>query len=342
MRKRINMFNFSYWRMLMNAHKFSFIFVLTMFLFLPRNAIIGQTNPPIECGFPSYEGAQEEMGEEEITAIQRGGKWMSAKDTLNVLVVFVQFPDDRYDTTYSQWPTQPRAQVYTQPTYINTFIDSLPSQMSSDGNLTHFFRVMSNSTLKLTGKTRFAVTPHSRQWYLDNGWHRWLINKEVLETLDVALDYSQFDRWKRYAAYDIRRETDGWVDMVFMIYRNLCAEWPTQRERDSIRTRLAFAGGEASLGYSRNYPPYNEPTSFYVDNGQRRIGHGHPVFGHPGSGFTTEIGGAGDGWFGLAPYRVSIHELAHHWMTTTVIMVLVFGPCLIISFSATTPLAWAV
>lgn len=99
----------------MKAHRILHIFILTMFLFLPRNAILGQTNPPIECGFPSYEGEWEIGGEveEEITAVQRGGKWMSAKDTLNVLVVFVQFPDDRYDTTYSLWPTQPLNQMYS-------------------------------------------------------------------------------------------------------------------------------------------------------------------------------------------------------------------------------------
>jgi hypothetical protein len=78
---------------------------------------------------------------------------------------------------------------------------------------------------------------------------------------------------------------------------------------------LEFNGGEASLGYAYNYPPYNEPTSFYVDNGQRRIGHGHPVFGNPGSGTTSVCGGFLSSWWGVVPYHVEEHEFAHHWMT---------------------------
>jgi hypothetical protein len=248
------------------------------------------------------------IGTGTTTAIQRGGQWISAKDTLNVLIVFVQFPDDRYDTTYSLWPKN------QSPTFRNTYIDSLPSQLSSSGNLTHYFREMSFGALKLTGKTRFAITPHSRQWYLDNGWCRWLINKEVLEGLDGSLDFGEFDRWRRYGEYDVRREADGWVDMVCIIYRNVAREYP-RAPVDSfaiIYDRLKFAGGEASLGYTWDC---GGPSSFFVDSGQRQIGHGHPVFGHPGSGTTSEIGGTGDGWFGLVPYRVQIHELAHHWMT---------------------------
>lgn len=214
-------------------------------------------------------------------ATQRGGQWMTAKDTLHVLIIFVQFPDDQYDVNYSLWPKdQP-------PTFSNSYIDSLPSQMSSDGNLTHYFREMSLGAFKLTGKTRFVVTPRTRIWYRDNDWKRWLINKDVLETLDASLDFSEFDRWKRYSEYDIRREPDGRVDMVFMLYRSV--------DQASF---LGFYGGEASLGYPRTTGGYNEPIEFFVDGGQRRIGGGHPVLSNPateqrwpGSGTTSVCGG---------------------------------------------------
>ncbi|MDI6804751.1 MAG: hypothetical protein QME58_13080 [Bacteroidota bacterium] len=276
---------------------FSAILMLSLCLitlFFPIVSI-AQTDPHAVCGFTG-------MGSTKAT--QLGGMWMTPRDTLHVLVVFVQFPDDRYDTAYSLWPTFPAAGRYPGPTYLNTYIDSVVSQMSTNGNLSHYFRDMSMGALKLTGKTRFVVTPQTNQWYQNNNWNRWMINREVLQVLDASLDFAEFDRWKRYGVYDIRREPDSLVDMIFMIYR-----------RVEGAAALAFHGGEASLGYARNYPPHNEPISFYVDSGQRRIGHGHPVFGHPGSGTTSEIGGTGDGWFGLLPYRVQIHELAHHWMT---------------------------
>jgi hypothetical protein len=212
--------------------------------------IFAQIDPASDCGMPQI-GAMRasEMNsksvsvnsQQSILSTQFGGQWMITRDTLNVLVVFVQFPDDQYDTTYSFWPkNQP-------PTFLKTYIDSLPSQQSTNGNLTHYFRQMSLGAFTLTGNTRFIITPHSRQWYQNNNWWRWVINKEVLETLDASMDFAEFDRWKRYGEYDTRRESDGKVDMIFMIYRDASGLGD-------------FYGGEASLGYARTYSPYNEPT----------------------------------------------------------------------------------
>lgn len=80
---------------------------------------------------------------ESLVASQKGGKWMTARDTLKVLIVFVQFPDDAYDTTFTLWPTNPLSGVYPGPTFLKTYIDSTTSQMSTNGNLTHYFREMS-------------------------------------------------------------------------------------------------------------------------------------------------------------------------------------------------------
>ena len=246
-------------------------------------------------------------GQQSILSTQYGGQWMTTKDTINVLVLFVQFPDDQYDTTYSLWPKN------QAPSFLKTYIDSLPSQQSTNGNLTHYFRQMSMNSLTLIGKTRSVITPHSRQWYFSNGFHRWKINTELLQLLDASTDLTEFDRYKRYGEYDVRRESDGKVDMIFMIYRNVAHDLGGSI-RDSMEIR-DFYGGEASLGYARNYYPYNEPTYFSVDSGARTIGSGHPVFGHIGSGTTSVIAGTGDGWFGNVPYRTQIHEFAHHWMT---------------------------
>ena len=265
---------------------------------------ISQTERSTWCGLPEV-GARRAPGRmnqrgslaemQTTLAIQNGGQWMTAKDTVHVLIVFVQFPDDNNDPSNSLWPAN------SAPTFMNTYIDSLPSQASTNGNLTHYFRVMSQNRLILTGKTRFVIAPHSNQWYIDNDWKRWVINKEVLQTLDVSLDFSEFDRWKRYSEYDVRKESDGWVDMVFMIYRNV-----------NQMSTLDFYGGEASLGYAREGSPYYEAADFFVDNNQRKIGNGHPVFGDPGSGTTSVLNTAG---LWQTPYRGQIHEFAHHWMT---------------------------
>ena len=59
----------------------------------------------------------EGVGTLSIEAIQMGGRYIPSRDTFHVLVVFVQFPDDNFDTTNTLWPKgQP-------PTYLNTFVD---------------------------------------------------------------------------------------------------------------------------------------------------------------------------------------------------------------------------
>lgn len=158
---------------------------------------------------------------------------------------------------------------------------------------------MSIGQFTIIGKTRFVVTPHTYQYYLNNGWFRWNINMEVLQQLDVTLDFAEFDKWKRYGEYDVRKESDGRVDDIFMIYRNV----PNM-------LALGFHDGESSLGYPRNYPPYNEPLEFTVDGGLRIVGSGHPTVSssYPGMGTTSVMGGT-------IPYQVQVHEFSHHWMT---------------------------
>jgi hypothetical protein len=275
---------------------FTSLIVLFLIVMLPIKNI-AQTFPETSCAMTGN-GA---------TTSQKGGMWMTTRDTLNVLVVFVQFPDDQYDSTYSLWPkNQP-------PTYLKTYIDSLASQQSTSGNLTHYFRQMSLNSFILIGKTRFVITPHSRSWYLANGYNRWLINKEVLESLDSTIDFSQFDRFKRYAQYDIRKESDGRVDDIFMLYRNVSHELPNTL---TVMNNLGFSPAstgyaEATLGYSN----YLQPDSFTVDGGLRSIHQGYPYNGGVGLGTTSVLAATGDSWNGTPPYRPQIHEFAHHWMS---------------------------
>jgi M6 family metalloprotease-like protein len=289
-------------------------FYCFFFWFIAYSTIaLAQSDSILHCGMPDvgalYGGMEKQ---ESILATHLGGRYMTTRDTLNVLIVFVQFPDDIYDTTYALWPTRPISGIYNGPTYLRTFIDSLPSQMTTNGNLTHYFRQMSLGQFTLIGKTRFVVTPHTRQWYINNNWRRWNINREVLEALDANLNFEEFDRYRRLAVYEIRRESDERVDDIFMIYRNVAHDLPNT---STIMTNMDFHGGESSLGYARTGYPYFEPTEFDVDGGARHITHGHPAVTGAGLGTTSVIAGMIDGWGGLNPYRVQIHEFAHHWMT---------------------------
>lgn len=135
------------------------------------------------------------MEEESTAAIQVGGKYIPARDTVHVLVVFAEFPDDVFDTTNVNWPKYPLAGVYPGPAYIDTFIDSLVSQNSANRNISHDFRVMSMGALKVTGKGYHVVTPRTRQWYYSNGnLGHGSVNRDVLLKLDSTINFAPFDK----------------------------------------------------------------------------------------------------------------------------------------------------
>ena len=72
---------------------------------------LAQTEPDLYYGMAEAGGTSE---------TQLGGQWMTAKDTVHVLVVFVQFPDDNYEPQYSLW------QKDEAPTFMNTYIGGRP------------------------------------------------------------------------------------------------------------------------------------------------------------------------------------------------------------------------
>jgi hypothetical protein len=101
-----------------------------------------------------------------------------------------------------------------------------------------------------------------------------------------------------------------------MIYRNISSEYPIS-PTDSIAAvmlKLRFHNpatghtfAEASLGRAEG----SQPLSFTVDGGLRTIHQGFPT-GGIGLGTTSVCSGLSDSW-GVPPYRVQIHEFAHHW-----------------------------
>jgi M6 family metalloprotease-like protein len=225
---------------------------------------------------------------------QRGGRYITASGSLNVLFVYIQFPDDNYLPNNTYWP---KGQA---PAYMDATIDSVWSSTPTQGSFTDYFNQMSFNTFKITGKSISAITPHSRNWYLNNNWKRGDIQKEVIQSLDVTIDFAQFDHWRFNSEYSQTDTADGVVDMIIMMWRNVC------NDTVDVRSRLdLIPGGEASLGYyDRNYN-----TSFTVDNGARTIQMGYSGYG---SGITAIHPRFGDLNRDLL-WRYARHEFGH-WL----------------------------
>lgn len=65
------------------------------------------------------------------------GNELPSIGTVNVLVVFAQFPDDKYDTTNSLWE---KGQA---PSNINNWVSESWTSSPTQGSLTHYFNDMS-------------------------------------------------------------------------------------------------------------------------------------------------------------------------------------------------------
>ncbi len=228
------------------------------------------------------------------SSTQRGGRYITASGSLNVLFVYIQFPDDNYLPNNTYWP---KGQA---PAYMDATIDSVWSSTPTQGSFSDYFNQMSFNTFKITGKSISAITPHSRNWYLNNNWKRGDIQKEVIQSLDVTIDFAQFDHWRFNSEYSQTDTADGVVDMIIMMWRNVC------NDTVDVRSRLdLIPGGEASLGYyDRNYN-----TSFTVDNGARTIQMGYSGYG---SGITAIHPRFGDLNRDLL-WRYARHEFGH-WL----------------------------
>ncbi len=215
------------------------------------------------------------------------GNRLPSIGAVNVLVIFAQFPDDNYQTTNSIW-IQGQA-----PSDINSWVDQTWSSNPTQGSLTHYYNEMSFDKLKFTGKTVSVISPHSRQWYLDNSKDRWYIHSEILQQLDTdpTWDFGQFDNW------DASRNntSDGIVDMIIFVWRNIGNEYSGLAKTD-LYNRLDFDNDRGGLGGGYN--------TLYVDGGARQI-----VEHDLNSGVTIRDYVAN----GKAQtFRIVVHEFAHY------------------------------
>ena len=221
------------------------------------------------------------------------GNVLPSIGTVNVLVVFAQFPDDNYDIYNSSWPKG------DDPSDMNNWINETWTSNPTQGSLTHYFNDMSwdhsanTARFKFTGKTVSVTSPHTRQWYLANSKDRWDIHEEILNSLDATWDFAEFDNW------DASRNNnpDGKIDMIIFVWRNIAREFSTQHQIDSVQNNLNFDNDYGSLGFA-------SPTYFQVDGGARRIyandwGSGVSIRDYVAKGHNET-------------FRVVVHEIAHY------------------------------
>ncbi len=206
-----------------------------------------------------------------------GGKHMTSRGVLRILLVFASFPDD--STPHPFWP------VRSAPLFMQQFIDLDTNTRSTNSfNLTNYFRQMSLGQLHVIGEAIWVESRHSQDEYRDGAYGR--ANKHILpERVDPVVDFTRYDSWTRQADFLHANVPDDLVDMIVMVWR----------------TNIFVYVGEASLGYC---------PGFVADGKRIELGYPEYLPRPQGSGVTCEY------LYGDGPHQVMqtmAHELAH-WL----------------------------
>lgn len=237
-----------------------------------------------------YDATDAELPEETQWEGQRKGCYVPSKGYINVLIIFVQFPDDQWDIENTDWPKG--GNIINKETWV----DEVWSDNPTTGSLTHYFNEMSFDSLKFTGREISVTTPHTRQWYLDNNKKRWDIHKEIIQAIDDSIDFNLYDNFKYVTKWETINEPDGIVDEIFIIWRNIANEYEFETMNDIV-IALNFENDIANLG------GVNE--SFHVENGTLIV---KSRFGG-GSGLTVC---KFPKWKLKKTKQTLIHEFGHH------------------------------
>jgi len=213
-----------------------------------------------------------------------GGYKLPSIGTINILLVFAEFPDDNYDTTNTRWIKN------SPPTNMANWVDETWSTNPTIGSLTHYFNTMSGNKLKIIGKEIYIKAPRTREEYRSLTMRRGHIQKEILTQLDETMNFTEFDSWSSSGDYNHTNTPNSVVDMVVFVWRN---------------TYQDVSSYAASLDFGNNYGDLGRIGSLDVDRGLRHIntstfGSGVSIRGYLQTGKY------------LDPFRLVLHEFSHY------------------------------
>jgi len=148
------------------------------------------------------------------------GEALPLTASMNVIIVFVQFPDEDTSSNNNEWP------IGQPPIYINTLL--APERENSGSfwsrydetneRVSDYYQEVSRGKFHMTGITRHYIFDHPRSWYNSNPT---LINNEVYMKLqnDEDITWRNYDQWTYLSAGNFRYDGDGNLDMLMMVRR---------------------------------------------------------------------------------------------------------------------------
>lgn len=221
-------------------------------------------------------------------------------DTLKVLVVYCNFPSPsgNYDPKHDISPDLiicnywPRDSAQRKPSWADSVICPTTTNVW-DNSMTALMRDASFGKFWLIGDVYqdLYVFKEQKEYYGDPSRGMGFLTKEVLEGIDKRVDYTKYDRFDPWDldGDDNRREPDGRVDFIFLVFRFV----PASLEGESYTGICGLTGYQGRFGA-------NGPDSLVLD--------GKSILAQTfGSGCLVE---QREPW----EYKAHIHEFLQHYV----------------------------
>lgn len=137
--------------------------------------------------------------------------------SMKILVVFAWFANDNTDALNNDWP------VGQLPNWASNFIGTDVNQAPfTENTISNYFYKMSNGQNIILGH----IYPSLVRLNIPNDGDVDAANLQVLQEVDKYLDFAEFDKWDMTTEYSqIYNSPDGYVDAVYIIYRNINVTW---------------------------------------------------------------------------------------------------------------------
>jgi len=146
-------------------------------------------------------------------------------DTLRILVVFCKFPDCIWNPfVYGAGGATEFWHTENTTIYKPNWADSIVCPNTTNiwqNSITAYFRDISFGKFFVIGDVYndLYTFQHNVNYYsLDSGRNIGYATKELLETIDPYVDYSQYDKFAPLDTYN-KRHPDGVVDFVLLVFR---------------------------------------------------------------------------------------------------------------------------
>ncbi|MCI0449415.1 MAG: hypothetical protein L0Y79_06465, partial [Chlorobi bacterium] len=283
-------------------------------------------SPPAYCYDASFLGGQ--------CKPERISRYTNDPDAVfRVLIVYVQLQNDP-NPSYTHWPRGSEPEYFgellaeskqTTSEWWNTY-DETTARMSD------YWMEVSRGEFHVIGMEVHKILPHDNNWYVLNGGSARAM-EDLYEILaaDLSINWPLYDKWEKSGSNFIYGDGDGYIDMIYFIFRSGTGiiGTPNARMSDCIhgQNHIIYNQGGVTKTIRTAYDEFG--SGFQISNGPSPLEkwaavsfipaeHGHYTLGiRDGNWFGGhQVYGKVNNHFGFEEFFSPYELIRHGWFQT--------------------------